>query len=98
MAQLHSRFVTGILRFYSGATDVLDIDPAGYVDIKQATGLKINGVAVATVDTSGNLTMAKEVDHTISVTTSTTASTAGGALALSGGAGAATNAAGGAIS
>lgn len=58
-------------------------------------GLTINAGTTLSVGT--NQTFAKEVDHTVSVTTTTTAATAGGALAISAGTGA-TSGTGGAAS
>lgn len=44
---LHSRWVGNLLRFFDGATDILDIDGAnGAVDVKQASGLKLAGTAL----------------------------------------------------
>lgn len=71
MATLHSRFVSQILRFFSGSTDVLDIDPAGYVDVKQPGGLKLAGTSVtATAADLNNVTNAAGAGQTFPGSTS----------------------------
>lgn len=63
MANLRSRRVGGILRYSSSAdnSNVMDIDPAGYVDVKQAGGLKIAGTAVAKTAAEINETAVQSV-------------------------------------
>lgn len=54
MSRLHSKWVGNLLRFYAGATAILDIDgDNAFVDVKGASKLKIAGTAVTA--TAANL-------------------------------------------